>query len=158
MRKLTVVLLISLIACSQTSKNRVPSFILQTLDGKTFNIDDHIGEKVMIIDFWATWCPPCRAEIPGFVRLFEKYRDKGLLIVGISLDRGSNAESVVRNFMNEYKVNYPVMMGNEEVVKKFGGIRAIPTTFIVNKKGEIVEKIIGYRDENYFENIIKELL
>ncbi len=158
MRKLAIIFLVSLIACSQTSKNRVPSFTLPTLDGETFNIDDHVGEKVMIIDFWATWCPPCRAEIPGFVRLFEKYREKGLLIVGISLDRGGNAESVVRNFMKEYNVNYPIMMGNEEVVKKFGGIRAIPTTFIINKKGEIVEKIIGYRDEDYFENIIKELL
>lgn len=158
MRKLAIIFLVSLIACSQTSKNRVPSFTLPTLDGETFNIDDHVGEKVMIIDFWATWCPPCRAEIPGFVRLFEKYREKGLLIVGISLDRGGNAESVVRNFMKEYNVNYPIMMGNEEVVKKFGGIRAIPTTFIINKKGEMVEKIIGYRDEDYFENIIKELL
>jgi len=158
MRKLITISLLSLIACAQTKKERVPSFTLKTLDGEIFNIVDHVGEKVIIINFWATWCPPCRAEIPGFVKLFEKYRDKGLLIVGISLDRGSNAESIVRNFIKEYKVNYPAMMGNEEVVKKFGGITAIPTTFILDKKGEIVRKIIGYRDEIYFENIIKELL
>ncbi len=157
MKKFLIIFLIYLITCSQTLRNRVPSFTLQTLDGETFNIEEHVGKKVIIIDFWATWCPPCRAEIPGFVRLFEKYRESGLLIVGISLDRGFNVESTVKNFIKEYNINYPVMMGNKEVVEKFGGIRAIPTTFIVNKKGEIVEKIIGYRDESYFENIVKEL-
>ena len=112
----------------------------------------------MIIDFWATWCPPCRAEIPGFVKLYEQYKDKGLLIVGISLDQGGDAKQKVKDFIKNFNISYPIMMGNSEVVKKFGGIRAIPTTFIVNKKGEIVKKIIGYRDESFFENLIKELL
>ncbi|MEO0295718.1 MAG: TlpA disulfide reductase family protein [candidate division WOR-3 bacterium] len=158
MKKISLIFLLFFFSCSGTSKNKVPSFTLRTIDGETFNIDEHIGKKVIIIDFWATWCPPCRAEIPGFVRLYSKYREKGVLIVGISLDRGGNAEELVKNFAREFGINYPLMMGTEEVEKKFGGIVAIPTTFIINKKGEIIEKIVGYRDESFFEKKIRENL
>ncbi|MEO0300374.1 MAG: TlpA disulfide reductase family protein [candidate division WOR-3 bacterium] len=158
MKKISLIFLLFSFSCSRTAENRVPSFTLKTLDGENFNINDYIGKKVIIIDFWATWCPPCRAEIPGFVRLYSKYKEKGVLIVGISLDRGGNAEELVKNFAKEFGINYPLMMGTEEVAKEFGGIFAIPTTFIINKKGEIIEKIVGYRDESFFEKKIRENL
>ncbi|MEN3043952.1 MAG: TlpA disulfide reductase family protein [Candidatus Hydrothermales bacterium] len=158
MKKISFLLLLCIVSCASDAKKRAPNFTLMTIDGYIFNLSEHLGKKVIIIDFWATWCPPCRAEIPGFVRLYEKYKEQGLLIVGISLDMGENALEIVRNFSKEYNINYPVMMGDRETVNKFGGIRAIPTTFIINRKGEIVEKIVGYRDESFFENKIKSLL
>lgn len=158
MKKISIIFFLFFFSCSGTYKNKVPSFTLRTIDGDNFRIDDHVGKKVIIIDFWATWCPPCRAEIPGFVRLYSQYKEKGLLIIGISLDRGGNAEEIVKSFAREYEINYPIMMGTDEIVKKFGGIVAIPTTFMVNKRGEIIEKIVGYRDESFFEKKIIENL
>ncbi len=134
---------------------KAPDFALQDAKGQTVHLSDFEG-KLIILNFWATWCGPCRTEIPGFVRLYSTYRDKGLVIVGVSVDQ--NGWQVVKPFINQFKINYPVLMANQQVVMDYGGIQAIPTTFIINQQGEIVERIVGLRPETYFENRIQQLL
>jgi peroxiredoxin len=132
-----------------------PDFTLKDVDGKTFSLSSTKG-KVVILDFWATWCPPCRMEIPHFVSLYRDYRNKGLEIIGISLDRGG--VSAVKSFVKSNGINYPTLMGDNKVTADYGGIRGIPTTFIIDRKGRIVEKYVGYRDKKIFEDAIKKLL
>jgi len=132
-----------------------PDFVLPSLEGKDLSLSDFEG-KVVILDFWATHCPPCREEIPNFVKLYDKYRAQGLVIIGVSLDRG-NIEGVKR-FCQNKGVNYPVAMGNYEIVEAYGGIRYIPTTFIIGKNKNIVKKFIGYTSIDVFEQEIEKLL
>jgi thiol-disulfide isomerase/thioredoxin len=132
-----------------------PDFTLKDLAGGTFILSSFKG-KVIIVDFWATWCPPCRMEIPNFVELYSQYKDKGLEIVGVTLDEGG--ENVVSEFRDKNKINYTLVLGNEKVTQDYGGIRGIPTTFIIDKKGNIVNKHIGYTDKQVFEEEIKSLL
>ena len=103
------------------------------MEGKTVRSSDFAG-KVVVLDFWTTWCPPCRAEIPGFVELQKQYGDKGLVIVGVSLDQ--QGPEVVTPFMKQFSMNYPVVMGDAKIVQAFGGIRGIPTTLSLT----VVEK------------------
>ncbi len=132
-----------------------PDFALEDHQGNVVRLSDFRG-KVTIINFWATWCGPCRQEIPGFVRLYDRYKADGLAIIGVSLDRPG--WEVVRPFMKQYKINYPIVLGNQKVVLDYGGIQAIPTTFILNREGRVVDRIIGYRPESFFEERIKALL
>jgi thiol-disulfide isomerase/thioredoxin len=117
----------------------VPSFSMRDLDGRTISSDSLRG-KVTIINFWATWCPPCRAEIPDLVALQEKYRDQ-LQVIGISQDEvGPDA---VRKFATEQHMNYPIVMSTPELEKIFTGIYALPTSFIVDRTQQIVQKHVG---------------
>jgi len=95
-------------------------------------------------------------EIPDFVELFEKYKDEGLVIIGVSLDGGDSRS--VKQFSEKYKINYPIVLGNAKVTKDYGGVRAIPTTFVINRKGNIKEKYIGYQPRSTFEEEAKKLL
>jgi thiol-disulfide isomerase/thioredoxin len=117
----------------------LPGFTLTDLDGKKLSSTDWHG-KVVLLNFWATWCGPCRAEIPDLVALQNKYRDR-LLIIGISEDEGP--VDVVRQFAAQYKVNYPVAMTTPDVEKLFPGISALPTTFILDKDGKVAQKHVG---------------
>ncbi len=158
--KFSFVLSIFLLFCSKcggTSKlKKAPDFVLEEISGEEFHFYEHIKDKVVIIDFWDTWCPPCRAEIPHFIEIYSEYEDKGVLIIGIAFAREGIEK--VKSFYRDYGINYPVLIANREVVESYGGISAIPTTFIINKKGEIVEKVIGYRDKEFFKEKIEELL
>ena len=117
----------------------LPAFTLTDLDGKTMSSTDWKG-KVVVVNFWATWCAPCRAEIPDLVALQDKYRDQ-LLVVGISEDEGPVDK--VRTFTAERKVNYPIVMTTPDVEKLFPGIVALPTTFILDKDGKVAQKHVG---------------
>jgi cytochrome c biogenesis protein CcmG/thiol:disulfide interchange protein DsbE len=140
---------------STSQEGLAPDFTLKDLDGKTFRFADTKG-KVVILDFWATWCPPCRMEIPHFEALYRQYGAKGLVIVGVALDQGGTRD--VKPFIEENGVTYPVVIGDQRTAGAYGGIRGIPTTFIIDRKGRIVEKAVGYRDREFFESRVKELL
>lgn len=134
-----------------------PAWDLPLVGGGTLSSAEMKG-KILVIDFWATWCPPCRAEIPHFVDLQEAYRDQGIVFVGISLDQGSGAEDKVSKFMQAQGINYPVVMGDVEVQEAFGGIPSIPTTFVVDREGNLVNRKVGYKPASYFEAVFAELL
>jgi thiol-disulfide isomerase/thioredoxin len=116
-----------------------PAFIARDLDGREVSTASLRG-KVVLINFWATWCPPCRAEIPDLVALQEKYKDR-LQIIGISEDEVSPA--VVKRFANEHQMNYPIVMTSPELEKMFPGVSALPTSFIVDRQSRIVQKHVG---------------
>ena len=130
---------------------KTPAWELKDVDGKPVKSSDFEG-KVVILDFWATWCPPCKAEIPGFVELQKKYGDKGLVVIGVSLDE--QGPQAVKPFMKEFGVNYPVVMGDPKIVQDFGGIAAIPTTFVIDRNGKILARHVGYVPKETFEKQI----
>ena len=140
---------------STTGGKPAPAFTLQDLNGKNVSLADFRG-KVVILDFWATWCPPCVQEIPHFIELYEQYKDKGFAMLGISLDQAGI--SVVKSFEQKYKINYPIMMTDGQVHNAYGGITSIPTTFIIDSAGNIRKKYVGYNDKAVFEADIKSLL
>jgi thiol-disulfide isomerase/thioredoxin len=116
-----------------------PAFIARDLDGREVSTASLRG-KVVLINFWATWCPPCRAEIPDLIALQEKYKDR-LQIIGISEDEVSPA--VVKRFANEHQMNYPIVMTSPELEKMFPGVSALPTSFIVDRQSRVVQKHVG---------------
>jgi peroxiredoxin len=132
-----------------------PAWNLPDINGKSVSLSDFKG-KVVVLDFWATWCPPCRAEIPHFIDLQKQYGDQGLAVIGISLDAGG--AGVVAAFAKKNNLNYTVVMGDSDVVAQYGHIQGIPTTFIIDPKGEIVSKYVGLTDASVIEGDIKKLL
>ncbi len=132
-----------------------PDFTLPTSDGKKLKLSDYKG-KVVILDFWATWCPPCRKGIPDLVELKKKYGSKGFEIIGISVDQETKPDVVP--FIKDYGINYPVVYGNTNVYQQYGGIRAIPTSFIIDKEGKIVASYEGLISKAAYEDHIKKLL
>ena len=132
-----------------------PDFVLKDLEGKDVKLSDFDG-RVRILDFWATWCPPCRKEIPHFKELYDKYKAQGLEIIGVALDQ--EGVSIVKPFAESNKINYICLIGDEKVVQDYGGIRGIPTTFVIDKNGSIYKKYIGYQEKEVFEKDIKDLL
>lgn len=135
------------------SLQQAPQFALQDLDGKTVSLKD-FGSKVIVVDFWATWCGPCRMEIPHLNQLYLDNKAKGLQVIGVSMDDGSD---VVRQFLLKNRVDYPVVMGNDGVANDFGGVEGLPTKFIIDRSGNVVRKLIGYQVVE-LERAIRELL
>jgi thiol-disulfide isomerase/thioredoxin len=136
-------------------RTAAPEWKLTDLNGKLVKFSDFRG-RVLILDFWATWCVPCRVEIPHFVELQKQYGDKGLRVIGVSLDE--QGPDVVTKFVKRLAVNYPNVIGNEEVAEAYGGIDAIPTTFVIDRQGRIVSRHTGYDDKAVFEKEIQSLL
>jgi len=138
----------------ESKPERVPAldFTLPDLKGKNHTLSNYKG-KVVLVDFWATWCGPCRVEIPGFVSLYKKYRKKGLVILGVGLDR----RDALEKFAKKYKMNYPVLIGTKDIGDAYG-IRAIPTTLLLDKENRIAYYHIGVTPMSQFEEEIKKLL
>jgi len=131
-----------------------PDFSLTDISGKKLILSDYKG-KVVILDFWATWCGPCRIEIPGFVALQKRYANEGLAVIGVSMDDGQ--EPVV-DFYKQFNMNYTVALGNARLEELYGGILGLPTTFVIGRDGRIYAKHEGAMDISVFEEEIKQLL
>jgi len=132
-----------------------PAFSLKDKDGKTFSLETLKG-KVIVLNFWATWCPPCRVEIPAFNNAYEKYVAKGVEIVGVSLDQ--KGWDAIRPFLEKHKINYPVVLGGAEIARAYGNIRSIPTTFIIDRKGKVVDSHVGAMTEDALVKSFEKLL
>uniref|UniRef100_A0A7V3ZWV5 TlpA family protein disulfide reductase n=1 Tax=candidate division WOR-3 bacterium TaxID=2052148 RepID=A0A7V3ZWV5_UNCW3 len=149
-----ILLLIGILSAQQ--KKIAPDFTVTTIDGKMVSLSELRG-KAVILDFWATWCPPCRKEIPGFVELKKKYGKK-LEIIGISVDRSVNQ---VKEFYRKNKMNYPVAMATKEILESYNAIyrlQYIPTTFIIDKEGYIHDVKVGFVSKDEFEKLIQKLI
>ena len=131
-----------------------PDFSLPQLSGEPLTLSAYRG-KVVLLDFWATWCEPCREEIPHFVELQNRYRAEGLQIIGISMDDGPQP---VRDFYRQFKMNYPVVMGTVKVAEQYGGVLGLPIAFLIERDGHIYAKHIGTTDKSVFESEIVRLL
>lgn len=131
-----------------------PNIELKTLDGQPFQLSSLRG-RVVVLNFWATWCIPCREEIPQLNAMQRELGDKGLTIVGAAWDDTTQG---VKDFQNDIKQDYTVLTGGEAVQDKFGGIPSLPTTYIIDREGNIREKIVGGRDRATFESVVKPLL
>ncbi|MFA4922867.1 MAG: TlpA disulfide reductase family protein [Ignavibacteriaceae bacterium] len=149
---LFVMFMFSSNAFSQDKK--APDFSLKSVDGKTVKLSDY-KNKVVVLDFWATWCPPCRKGIPDLIKLQKEFKND-LVVLGISLDADTKED--VPAFVKNYGINYPIVYGDESTAKLYGGISGIPTTFIINKKGMIVNKHIGLVPKETLAKEIKDLL
>src|SRR5262245_19295359 len=139
--------------CDQTGKGTF-DFVLKNEVNQPVRLADYKG-KVVIVNFWATWCGPCKTEIPDFVKLYAEYKDKGLVIVGISID---DSPEQLQAFMREFKMNYPVVQMRPEVEDAWGPFYGYPTSFIVARDGSICTKHIGPATKEQFEAEIKALL
>jgi thiol-disulfide isomerase/thioredoxin len=155
---LAILLLFVFIApsCKAPSKtSELPPIQLKDLNGGTVNLADYQGKPV-IINFWATWCGPCRFEIPMLNELHRKYSPKGLVILGISTDE--EGASIVKPFMKEVPIEYRAYLKGKDTEEKFGGIWALPTTFFYDKNGKQIEKILGVQPREVFEQNIQKML
>jgi peroxiredoxin len=144
---------------SAESGPMAPDFSLQDLSDQMVSLSDFRG-KVVLLDFWATWCPPCRMSIPELVKLQDKYRDSGLDIIGISLDDPQDGLSrYLREFKEKYKINYRILRFNSKVMQDYFGMEspAIPTMFVIDRDGKIREKIVGF-DPNTLTRSLARLL
>jgi thiol-disulfide isomerase/thioredoxin len=136
------------------SSDFAPNFDLTSTKGKTIKLSDYRG-KVVIVDFWATWCPPCRKGIPDLIELQKEFKND-LVVIGVSLDQDTKSDVVP--FIKKYGINYPIVYGTNQVIMDYGSINAIPTSFVINKEGKIVDKHIGLVPKSEYEKKIKEIL
>ncbi|HPG39770.1 MAG TPA: TlpA disulfide reductase family protein [bacterium] len=156
---LLALFVLAVISCKGTGKTEVKQpafeFSVSGLNGNSISLDNYKG-KVLLLDFWDTWCPPCKAEIPHFIELYSQYQGEGLEILGVAF--GREGTEALTSFIAEYQINYPNALANEEIVNGFGDITSIPTTFLIDRNGNIYKKYVGYQDKSVFETDIKALL
>ncbi len=123
---------------------RAPEFSLADLSGKNIHLSDFRG-KVVLVNFWASWCPPCKMEIPGFQKIYETYKDKGFTVIGIATD------DVSPSFIKDTGMAYPVALADDKVIRDYGNISGIPASFLVGRDGRLIKKVMGM----YFEGALK---
>jgi thiol-disulfide isomerase/thioredoxin len=132
-----------------------PAWSLTDLDGKPVGSEALRG-KVVVVDFWATWCGPCVQEIPGYIELQKKHGERGLVVVGLSIDR--KGEAAVRPFAKRLGVNYPLALATPEVAEAFGGIEVVPTTILIDREGRVRHRKTGAMETADYEKLILPLL
>ena len=142
-------------ACSADAKPANLGLKFKDIHGKPFALSDYKG-KVVLLDFWATWCPPCRKEIPGFMNLYDTYRSRGLMVIGVSMD---DSKSDVKRFTKSLKMNYPILMGagRDDLQSVFGEL-PLPTAFVIGRDGRICGKHDGETPKEQFVREIEALL
>ena len=132
-----------------------PDFSLKDANGKVVRLSDYRG-KVVLLDFWATWCGPCKIEIPWFMDMQRKNKDRGFEVLGIAMD--DEGWEVVKPFLADLNVNYRVVIGSDSTAAQYGGVDALPTTFLIDREGKIAAVHIGLASKRDFEDGIEELL
>lgn len=132
-----------------------PDFTLQSLDGKTVRLSDFRG-KAVLLNFWATWCSPCKIEMPWFVELQKQYGPGGLQVVGVAMDDASTKE--IADFAKEMGVNYPVLIGKESVGDAYGGVQFLPENFYIDRNGKVLDRAFGLKGRGEIEDEIKRIV
>ena len=164
-----LVLTLLLVSCSGTSEQVVdaaekatkggrkpaPNFTLKDADGRNVSLTDYKG-KVVLLNFWATWCGPCKIEIPWFIEFEQKYKDRGFAVLGVSMD--DEGWEVVKPYLAKTKINYRILVGNEQIAKQYGGLDALPTTLIIDRSGNVLSTHEGLVSKGTYEKEILSLL
>jgi cytochrome c biogenesis protein CcmG/thiol:disulfide interchange protein DsbE len=152
---LLVSLALGACSCSRPVRKVAPNFALKDTDGRTVQLADYRG-KVVLLNFWATWCGPCKIEIPWFTEFERRHKDRGFAVVGISMD--DEGWDAVKPFISEYRINYRVLMGNGRVAELYGGVEALPTTFFIDREGRIAMIHEGLVSKSRYERDLIQLL
>jgi thiol-disulfide isomerase/thioredoxin len=139
------------ISVEKNEGSKAADFSWTDENGKKVTFAEFSKGNVVLVNFWATWCGPCKRELPDLIALHNEYKGKDVKIIGISVDRDANVLELVRNFAAEANLTYPIVIDNGDLEMAFGGIRGIPTSFFVNKNGEIVKKMIGLQSKGTFQ-------
>jgi peroxiredoxin len=150
-----IVLAVLIVGGCADGQQKAPNFKAKTQDGAAIELAQLKG-KVVVLNFWATWCGPCRREIPDFGEVYKAYKSKGVEIVGVALDE--QGWSVVKPFVDKNKIPYPIVLPDEHLSSDYGEISAIPTTFIIDKNGNVVGKRVGMMEKSDLEKAIKSAL
>jgi peroxiredoxin len=136
-------------------RHEAPDFSLKDADGKTVRLSDYRG-KIVLLDFWATWCPPCKLEIPWLIDIERKNKDRGFEVLGVSMD--DEGWEVVKPFMKEVGMNYRVVIGNDATAEMYGNVESLPETFLIDRDGKIAAIHIGLASRKDFEDEVAQLL
>jgi len=140
----------------ENQRKAAPEFALKDSNGQAVHLADYKG-KVVLLDFWATWCGPCKIEIPWFMEFEQTFKDRGFAVLGVSMDE--DGWGVVKPYLQDMKVNYRVVLGNEQVGELYGGVDSLPTTFLIDRQGKIASIHVGLsRGKEDFKNDIANLL
>lgn len=139
----------------ESARKSAPEFSLKDGDGRAVRLSDYKG-KVVLLNFWATWCGPCKFEIPWFNDLEQRYKGRGFAVLGISMDE--NGWDAIKPFTSEMRVNYRILLGNDETAQVYGGVDSLPTTFVIDRDGKIASVHMGLVSKSDYENEIEQLL
>ena len=141
-------------ARAESPPRMAPIFSVRTLEGKTIRLQDLRGRAV-VLDFWATWCQPCKATMPHLDEVQRRYRKDGLVVLGLAVDE--DGSEVVRPFAQHLKVSFALGLADEKVLDLYGPIRSIPTTFFIDRQGRVVRRVVGYIDAETVDSYVREL-
>ncbi len=149
------VALVASAAPALAGSTAAPAFSVKSLEGRAVRLSDYRNRPV-IVDFWATWCAPCRASMPHLNDLSVRYGPKGLAVIGMSVD--DNGPAPVRRFANGLGIKFTMAMANDDILDAYGPIRSIPTTIFISRKGQIVRRVVGYIDKETLEGYLREIM
>ncbi len=140
---------------TEAERKSAPSFSLKDADGRTVTLADYKG-KVVLLNFWATWCGPCKIEIPWFSDFEQKYKDRGFAVLGVAMDE--EGWEIVKPYIAKNKVNYRILGGDDAMAQMYGGVESLPTTFMIDAEGRIASTHVGLVSKSDYENEIVQLL